>query len=126
MLRNSLLAEEPYFEVILSTAYEYGIHPLVFFAISGQEQAFVPMNNSNARKIANNPYNIFRSWQHYNTDIKDSTRIAARTILTLSKGCPQGKDPFQWINRKYAEDKKWWVGVRNCYIMLEQALGTEE
>jgi hypothetical protein len=118
--RNSLLADEPYFETIISTAREYDINPLVLFSITGQEQSFVPKNTRHTEKIANNPYNVFGSWKKYNTNIKDSSTIAAKTILSLSKDRPEGVDPFQWINRKYAEDKEWWVGVRKFYIMLEK------
>ncbi|WP_097027445.1 hypothetical protein [Clostridium peptidivorans] len=105
--RNSLLAEEPYFSTIISTAKEFNLNPLILFSITGVEQSFVPKSNTQAYKIANNPYNVFYSWQHYNTDIKDSSRIAARTVLNLCKNKPANTDAFYWINKKYAENQNW-------------------
>lgn len=118
--RNSLLADEPYFSTIIKTASKFNIHPLLLFAITGQEQGFVPKDNEKAKKIANNPYNVFHSWKEYNTNIQDSTEIAARTVVNLSKDRPEDADPFQWINRKYAEDKKWWKGVKKIFEHLQK------
>jgi putative ABC transport system permease protein len=113
--RDSLLAEEPYLSTILQTAEHYNIHPLLLLAIAGQEQALVPNSNSKASQIANNPFNVHHSWKEYNTDIADSSRIAAETILTLVKGRPQDINPLKWINRKYAEDTQWHVGVEGFF-----------
>lgn len=118
--RDSLLEEEPYFSSIMNTAKDFGLNPLILFAIAGQEQGFVPKSNPLAEKIANNPFNVFISWQDYNTDIVDSSQIAARTVINLSKDRPEDMDPFQWINRKYAEDKDWWKGVKSIYNRLER------
>ncbi len=118
--RNSLLKEEPYFSAIIETAKEFQLNPLVLFAITGHEQGFVPKDNPSASEIANNPFNVFYSWQRYNTDITDSSKIASRTIINLSKDRPDDIDPFQWINRKYAEDQNWWKGVRSIYNRLEK------
>ncbi|HOV79154.1 MAG TPA: hypothetical protein PK728_03540 [Bacillota bacterium] len=117
--RNSLLADGPYFTAILKTAEEFNINPLLLFAITGQEQAFVPRNGANAKKIANNPFNVHRSWQEYNTDIGDASRIAAITIINLSRNRPETADPVSWINRTYSEDKNWWQGVRKILEELE-------
>lgn len=105
--RNSLLAEEPYFSTIISTAKEFDLNPLILFSITGVEQSFVPKNNKQAYKIANNPYNVFYSWQHYNTNIKDTSRIAARTVLNLCKNKPANTDAFYWVNKKYAQNQNW-------------------
>lgn len=117
--RNSLLADEPYFSTIINVAEEFNIHPLLLFAITGQEQAFVPKDHKDADKIANNPFNVYHSWQEFNTNILESTQIAARTIVNLSEGRPQDADPIQWINRKYAEDENWWVGVSAIFQELQ-------
>ncbi|WP_051569245.1 glucosaminidase domain-containing protein [Alkaliphilus transvaalensis] len=117
--RNSILEEEPYFSAIISTAEEFQLNPLVLFAIAGHEQGFVPKDHPRATEIANNPFNVFYSWQHYNTDIVDTSRIAARTVINLSKDRPVGKDPFKWINRRYAEDQNWYKGVGAIYNRLE-------
>jgi hypothetical protein len=119
--RNSILADEPYFSAIINVAKEYGINPLLMFAITGQEQGFVPRNSKYARKIANNPFNVYHSWYEYNTNIYDSARIAARTVLRLSKNRPEAVHPIYWINKRgYAEDRRWWVGVTRIYETLKR------
>ncbi|MBO9598018.1 MAG: hypothetical protein J7559_09415 [Cohnella sp.] len=82
--RDALLAEEPYFGAIVASAKKHGIHPLLLLAITGQEQGFVPRTNKNAKRIANNPFNVFHSWQTYNTNIRDSSDIAAKLIAKLA------------------------------------------
>lgn len=122
--RSSLLAEEPYLSAIIETAKSFDIHPLLLFAITGQEQGFVPTTNKQAEQIANNPFNVFHSWKEYNTDISDSAAIASRTIVRLSKGRPEGTDPITWINREYAEDPNWSVGVRTILEALRREVET--
>lgn len=116
--KDSMLAQTPYFENILQVAEQFDIHPLLIFAITGQEQGFVPKSHPKAQKIVNNPYNVFGSWETYNTDITDASEIAARTLVNLSQDCPEGTDIFQWINRKYAEDPNWHVGVSQIFKKL--------
>ncbi|HBJ2615062.1 TPA: glucosaminidase domain-containing protein, partial [Clostridium botulinum] len=120
--KNSLLADEPYFSSIILSAEQFDINPLILFAITGQEQGFVPKNNKSAKKIANNPFNVFHSWEEYNSDIKDSSRIAARTVFNLLKTMPKGQDPFKWVNNTYAEDTNWHKGVKSLYNELEKAI----
>lgn len=118
-LRGSILSEEPYFSAIINTAKDFNLNPLLLFAITGQEQSFVPKSNENAEKIANNPYNVFNSWKRYNTDIEDSSRIASRTVINLAKDRPKNIDLLIWINRKYSEDQEWHNGVRSIYEQLK-------
>lgn len=118
--KNSILAEEPYLSSILYAAKEYDINPLFLIAITGQEQGFVPKSNENALKIANNPFNVYGSWIEYNSNINDSSRVAAQTIINLSKGRPDEVHAIQWINEKYAEDKNWWVGVEKIFNQLKR------
>jgi len=118
--KGSLLGVEPYFSSIIQASHEYDVNPLLLFAIVGQEQSYVPKNDRNARLIANNPFNVYGSWQVYNTDILDSSRIAANLVATLSKTRPVSIDPIVWINTKYAEDKKWHVGVRMIFEELNK------
>lgn len=113
--RSSFLINEPYFSSIINVAKDFNLNPILLFAITGQEQGFVPNNNSSASKIANNPFNVFCSWQDYNTDIIDSTQIACRTIINLSKEKPDDIDTLTWINRKYSADKNWSNGVNILY-----------
>lgn len=122
--RSSVLAEEPYMTAIIETAEKFDIHPLLLFAITGQEQGFVPTTNKQAKTIANNPFNVFHSWKEYNTDIYDSAAIASRTIVRLSKGRPEGYDPIDWINREYAEDPNWSKGVKSIFKALQRVTGT--
>lgn len=117
--KNSLLIEEPYFSTILSVSKDFNLNPLVMFAITGQEQSFVPKDDENAYKIANNPFNVFYSWKKYNTSILDSASIAARTLVNLCKNKPNDIDAFTWINRKYSEDKSWSKAVRSIFKQLE-------
>ncbi|MET3507342.1 hypothetical protein [Halalkalibacter oceani] len=124
--RDSLLADEPYFSAILQTAQEFNVHPLLLFAITGQEQGFVPRTHERAETIANNPFNVFHSWEDFNTDVKESSEIAARTVVNLSENRPAGFDPIQWINRKYAEDENWWRGVRALFEQLRDDVGQIE
>lgn len=120
--KNSILADEKYMEPIIAAAEEFGIDPLLLFAITGQEQGFVPLIHKKAEEIANNPFNVFHSWQEYNTTITQSARIAARTIVNLSKNRPDEIDPFTWINRKYAEDPLWANGVRSIWHSMSKRI----
>ncbi|MCD9020962.1 hypothetical protein [Cohnella silvisoli] len=116
--RDALLAEEPYFDAIVNSAREYDIHPLLLFAITGQEQGFVPKSKKNAEEIANNPFNVFHSWEDYNTNIRDSSQVAAKLIAKLGKSRPEGHEPFVWFNKTYAEDPAWSDGVRSIFLKL--------
>ena len=121
--RNSLIREEPYFSSVIAAAEEFDINPLLLFAILGQEQGFVPKDNKYAYEIANNPFNVFGSWRKYNTDIEDSAKIAAKTVVNLSKDRPEEENPIKWINLRggeggYAEDEKWWEGVESIFNKL--------
>ena len=108
---------------ILNAAASYNINPLLMFAITGQEQGFVPKSHKRAAEIANNPFNVYGSWQDFNTNIEDTAFIAARTIINLSKGCPPNADPIQFLNKKYAEDPKWHIGVTALLKQLEEVAG---
>lgn len=124
--RDSRLADEPYLTAIISVAYEFDINPILLIAITGQEQGFVPRTHPYADKMANNPFNVYGSWIDYNTEISDSARIAAITIVNLSKNRPDDVDPIQWINRKYAEDENWHKGVSRIFHMLSEELSLVE
>lgn len=117
--RKSVLADEPYFSTIMQAAKSNDINPVILFAITGQEQGFVSKKSSDAYRIANNPFNVYGSWKKYNTDIRDSSQIASITLLRLYEGCPDGTDPIKWINRKYAEDKNWHIGVNAIIEEIE-------
>lgn len=118
--KNSKLAEEPYFTAILQTSKKYDIHPLLMFAIVGQEQSFVPKTGAAAAKIANNPFNVYGSWEVYNTNIYDSSSLAADTIIKSSRNRPVYMNSIRWINRKYAEDPNWWNGVSKLFAQMKK------
>lgn len=109
--KNSILAEEPYMSAIIKASNQYDIHPLLLFAITGQEQGFVSRNHKDVNKIANNPFNVFGSWESYNTTIADSATIAAKTVANISNRRLKDSHPIQWLNQTYAEDPNWWKGV---------------
>ncbi|HBC95316.1 MAG TPA: hypothetical protein DC034_00785 [Clostridium sp.] len=113
--KNSLLCRDPYFSTIIKTSKKFNLNPVLMFAITGQEQNFVPADTQDAPKIANNPFNVHHSWREYNTNIKDSSRIAAKTIINLSANRPKENNPFIWIGSKYAEDKNWGNGVQSIF-----------
>jgi len=113
--KSSMLADQPYFGAIVSAAKEFDIHPVLLFAITGQEQGFVPRTHNQAEEIANNPFNVFHSWQDFNTDIYESAQIAARTVTNISKDRPPDADAIVWINATYAEDPNWSKGVRTIF-----------
>ncbi|BEP28974.1 hypothetical protein [Helicovermis profundi] len=117
--RNSYLINEPYFSTIINISKDYNINPYLLFALTGQEQGFVPKTNKYAKRIANNPYNVFISWERYNTDIEDSTKIACQTINSRLKTRPYGVDPFLWLNSIYAEDPNWWKGFKSLFLTLK-------
>ncbi|AOZ93905.1 hypothetical protein PNBC_06650 [Paenibacillus crassostreae] len=118
--KNSILAEEPFISAIISAGKQYDIHPLLLFAITGQEQGFVSKNHKDVEKIANNPFNVFGSWELYNTTIKSSAEIAAKTVANISSRRPEGRHPVQWLNETYAEDPNWWMGVTWFFNKLQQ------
>jgi hypothetical protein len=119
---NSFLSKEPYFSTMLSVSKEFNLNPIVLFSITGQEQSFVPKDKYNASKIANNPFNVYHSWKEYNTNIRDSSSIAARTVINLSQNMPENEDPFLWIGKKYAEDKYWGNGVKSIFKELSSCV----
>ncbi len=121
--KKSLLAEEPYFGEIIKQARIYNLNPCLLFAITGREQGFVPKTNEFAVKIANNPFNVYGSWQNYNTTISDSTKIACRTIINLSKSRPSNIEFIKWLNTRggeggYAEDDEWHEDVKAFFEFM--------
>lgn len=128
--RNSKLADDPYTMGIINAGQKINVNPLLLFAITGQEQSFVPRNTQSVDRIINNPFNVYHSWYEYNTNIEDSATIAARTIVNLSKGRPEGVNPILWINLRggeggYAEDENWWIGVTKFFTQLKAEVGGE-
>ena len=118
--KDSILADDEYLKPIIDASKEFDVNPLLLIAIAGQEQAFVPRNIKGAERIANNPFNVYGSWQDYNTSIKDSARLAAMTVVDASNGRPVNSDELEWINKKYARDPNWWVGVTKIFHQIEK------
>ncbi|HZG76851.1 MAG TPA: hypothetical protein VEZ72_13450 [Paenibacillus sp.] len=120
--RDSMLADDPYFRAIVGAAERHDVHPLLLFAITGQEQGFVPASHEHAERIASNPFNVYGSWENYRTDIGDAASLAAKLVAKRLAGRPEGVDPIQWINRKYAEDPNWWKGVSWFFEDMERQI----
>lgn len=122
---NSILSKEPYFSEIMESAKKYDLNPCLLFAITGREQSFVPISHPRAKEISNNPFNVFGSWQIYNTEIKDSANIACETIIKISKDRPAGVPFLKWLNMRngtggYAEDPLWHTGVNKFFEILNK------
>lgn len=122
---NSMLASDPYFSAIIDAAAKMDINPLLLFAITGQEQSFVKRGSENAALIVNNPFNVYHSWVDYNTNIKDSALIAANTVYKQLDKRPAKTDPFKWLNKIYAEDPKWHLGVEQIFLSLDSYCNIE-
>ena len=123
--KKSNLAYEPYFSEIIKQSKKFNLNPCLLFAITGREQSFVPETHKFATKISNNPFNVFGSWEVYNTDINDSAEIACRTIIKLSKSRPKNVEFIKWINSQngtggYAEDVNWHYDVKTFFDILNE------
>ncbi|GAB6109345.1 hypothetical protein [Fusibacter bizertensis] len=116
--RNGLIGKNEHFNEVVYLSYLNDIDPLLLLAIIGQEQAFIPANNSQSEEIINNPYNVYHSWTEYNTTLRDSTQIAINTIKRRLSTAPVSVSPFVWLNNTYAEDTNWNNGVRLIYTNL--------
>lgn len=117
--RNGLIAEPEYYNRIIHLAYQNDVDPLLLFAIIGQEQAFVNREAIDSSLVINNPFNVFHSWQDYNTTLRDSTKIAINTIKTRISKRPIDLSPLYWLGQVYAEDPEWHVGVNLIYLHLK-------
>lgn len=118
-IRGGYVGQAPYLNQIVNIAKLNDIDPLLLISIIGQEQSFIPSTSPNKDKIINNPYNVYYSWESYNTNLSDSTQIAINTIKnSLEKRSSQDTDAIEWLNRTYAEDQNWHKGVREIYAFL--------
>lgn len=117
--RNGLIANPEYFNRIIHLAYLNDVDPLLLFAIIGQEQAFVNREAIESSLVINNPFNVFHSWQDYNTTLRDSTKIAINTIKIRMSKKPTDISPIYWLGEVYAEDPEWHVGVSLIYLHLK-------
>jgi hypothetical protein len=117
--KGSKLIEKDYLTIIDQLAEKYYINPLLLIAIIGQEQGFVPSDHEQADVIINNPYNVFGSWQEYNTNFEEATIICLNTITTALKNRPENIDLVKFLNKKYSEDDSWYEGVTIIYTTLK-------
>lgn len=118
--RNSYLVNESFLNEIIVLAKVNDLDPLLLLAIIGQEQGFIPETSTAKHRIVNNPYNVFSSWQHYNTSLNDTTIIAINLIQDRLTLMPADADAFEWLNIIYAEDPNWSSGVSSLYDTLSQ------
>lgn len=113
--RNGLIGDPKNYYKVIIMAKEHDLDALLLFAIIGQEQNFVLRDQTDATKILNNPFNVYHSWEDYNTNLSESTLIAINTIKNRLKTCPDESDPIIWLNKTYAEDPNWYKGVTSFY-----------
>ncbi|WP_051290020.1 M23 family metallopeptidase [Paenibacillus massiliensis] len=126
--RNSALAEESILRMIDQAGKATNVDPYLLIAITGAEQSFVPASHPKASQIVRNPWNVFGSWNSgkgATLNTGESARIAARTIVKLSKGRPADANPIQWLSSRdnpngyYAADtENWWKNVSSFYDQL--------
>lgn len=116
--RQGLVGQPEHTLTVLNIAQLYNIDALLLFAILGQEQNFVPQSHPNSHIMINNPFNVFHSWEVFNTNLEQSTQIAIRTIQNRMLSLPPNEDPIMWINGIYAEDPNWHIGVKLFYDYL--------
>ncbi len=124
--RQALIGESPYFNQIMIKAQYNDIDPLLLFAIIGQEQGFVPKDSEYSSTIINNPFNVFYSWENYNTTLEDSTQIAINTIKKSLQNHQTQDNVFIHLNQTYAEDQNWSQGVELIYHQLSRICAVDE
>lgn len=118
MQYDSALLQNDYLAVIDEIAQQEDVHPALLISIIGQEQGFVPSNHSSKDKILNNPYNLYGSWEKKQISFRRSTEICCQLINKILSDCPPETQPIECINRTYAEDQAWHIGVTYFYEYL--------
>ena len=117
---------------VIDAAKSADVNPVLLMAFTGAEQSFVPANTESAELIANNPFNVYGSWQQYNTTLANSASIAANTIrYKLASPTPDGEDAIEWINDPRNPDYGAYAqagetesrNVEAFFVELEQGLG---
>jgi len=124
--RQSILVNDTYLNEIIVLAKLNDIDPLLLLAIIGQEQGFIPMTSSSREAIVNNPYNVYHSWQNYNTSLRDTTQIAINLLKKRLAEKPAFTSPLTWVNIIYAEDPNWATGVTLIYDKLNEISRTSQ
>jgi len=130
--KKSSFADRSILEMLNRVGKEKNIDPHLLLAIPGQEQGFVPKSNNHAAAIMRNPWNVFGCWcsgKGSRLTTEEAAKVAANTIIKLSKGRPPGRDPIQWLSANdnpggyYAEHDSWWRGVTKFYNILSTLEG---
>lgn len=125
--RKSMLADRSILQMIDQAGKEKNVAPQLLIAITGQEQGFVPNSNNHANEIVKNPWNVFGCWckgKGATLTTEKAAKVAASTIVKLSDGRPEGRDPIEWLSAKdnpkgfYADHSGWWIGVSKYYKIL--------
>lgn len=128
--RNSALANASTLRMIDAAGKATNVDPHLLIAITGAEQSFVPASHPQASQIIRNPWNVFGFWSKgkgATLTTGESARIAAKTIVKLSKGRPANVNPIQWLSSRdnpsgyYAGDgDNWFKNVSIFYDQLSQ------
>lgn len=128
--RNSALANAKTLQMIDAAGKAKNVDPHLLLAITGAEQSFVPADHPQASRIIRNPWNVFGSWntgKGSTLTTGEAARIAANTIIKLSKGRPANVNPIEWLSSRenpsgyYAGDgEKWTRNVSALYDQLSK------
>lgn len=121
--KSSMLLTQDYLEQLLNYSYEKDLNPLLLIAIIGQEQNYVPSQHRFAPQMIQNPFNIYGSWETHPVGFTASMKEACYTINSALAGRTLYVDPFVSINSRYAQDPRWYLGVKVIFRDLMAVAG---
>lgn len=121
--KSSMLLTKDYLDQLMSYSYEKDLNPLLLIAIIGQEQNYVPSQHKFAPRMIENPFNIYGSWETHPVGFTASMKEACYTINTALVSRTMYVDPFAVINTRYAEDPRWYLGVKVIFRDLMAVAG---
>lgn len=116
--KNSALLNSGYLNQLLTESKETDINPLLLVAILGQEQGYVPREHRYADIMLKNPFNIYGSWETHRIGFDKSLGEACFTINASLAKRTYYEDPFEVINKRYAQDPNWRLGVKLIFLDL--------
>lgn len=121
--KDSMLLSKDYLDQLLDYSCEKDLNPLLLIAIIGQEQNYVPSVHKFAPQMIENPFNIYGSWETHPVGFTASMKEACYTINTALLDRPLYTDPFEVINSRYAQDPRWYLGVKVIFRDLMALAG---
>ncbi len=121
--KDSMLLTKDYLDQLLDYSFEKDLNPLLLIAIIGQEQNYVPAQHRFAPRMIENPFNIYGSWETHPVGFTASMKEACYTINTALSTRTLYVDPFATINSRYAQDPRWYLGVKVIFRDLMAVAG---